>query len=73
MKILRVVLGLAISAIGFVAALVVLMAFFLLFPTDDGLVERLGSVLILALIEGTIFVGTFYAFRKVMGPRDDRA
>jgi hypothetical protein len=39
-------------------------------------VERLGAVLILALIEGGIFIATFYAFRKVIGPtppNDDRA
>jgi hypothetical protein len=69
MKILRVVFGLGIAAIGFVAALVMLMAFFLFFPTDDTLAARLGSVLILALIDGVIFVVTFYAFRKVMGPK----
>jgi len=69
MKFLRVVLGFAIGAVGFVAALVVLMVFFLFFPGDDTLAERLGAVVILALVEGVIFVGSFYAFRKVMGPR----
>ena len=68
MNFLRVILGLAIAATGVIAALVMLIALFFLFPAMDSSVERLGSPLILALIEGVIFVATFYAFRKVMGP-----
>ena len=67
MKILRVVFGLAIAGIAFVAALVMLITFFFVFPAEDGLAERLASVVILALIEGVIFAGAFFAFRKVMG------
>jgi hypothetical protein len=47
MNFLRVVFGIAVAGIGFVAALVMLIAFFLMFPPDDSLVERLGSVAIL--------------------------
>jgi hypothetical protein len=75
MKFLRVVLGLAIAGIAFVAALAMLITFFFFFPSEDGPAERLASVVILALIEGGIFAGAFFAFRKVMGPRprDDGA
>jgi hypothetical protein len=67
MKFLRVSLGLAIAAIGFLAALVMLAVFFLFFPADDTLVVRLGWAVILALVEGLIVSGTFFAFSKVMG------
>ena len=68
MKFLRLVFGLAIAAFGIVAALVMLVVFFLFFPTDDTLVVRFGWAAILALVEGGIYFGTFYAFRKVKGP-----
>jgi hypothetical protein len=68
MKFLRVSLGLAIAAIGFVVALVMLLVLFLFFPREDSLVVRFGWAVILALVEGVIFLGTFFAFRKVMGP-----
>jgi hypothetical protein len=67
MKFMRVILGLAIGAIGFVAALVMLMVFLLFFPVDDTLVVRLGWAVIVALVEGLIFVVTSCLFRKVMG------
>ena len=72
MKFLRVSLGLAFAAIGFVVALVMLLVLFLFFPGEDSLVVRLGWALIVALVEGVIFLGTFSAFRKVVGvrPRD---
>ena len=70
MKFLRVGLGLGIAAIGFVAALVMLLVFFLFFPVDDTPVVRLGWAVIVASVEGGIFAGTFYGFRKVVvGPR----
>jgi hypothetical protein len=69
MKFLRVSFGLAMAAIGFVAALVMLVVFFLFFPADDILVVRLGWAVILALVEGVIFLGTFSAFGKVVGLR----
>jgi hypothetical protein len=68
MKFLRVSFGLAMAAIGFVAALVMLVGFFLFFPAGDTLVVRLGWAVILALVEGVIFVVTSYVFRKVMRP-----
>jgi hypothetical protein len=68
MTFMRLILGLAVAGIGFVAAIVMLMVFFLFFPADDTLAVRLGWAVILALVEGGIFFGTFYAFRKVKGP-----
>jgi hypothetical protein len=62
-----VAFGLAIAAIGFVAALAILMAFFLFFPADDTLIVRLGWAAILALVEGGIFLGTLFASRRVVG------
>lgn len=69
MKILRMVLGLGVAGVGFVVALLILLVLLLFFPTDDGLVERLGWVLILALVEGSILVGTSFVFRKIWRPR----
>lgn len=69
MKFVRVSLGLGIAGVGFLAALVMLVFFFLFFPADDTLVVRLGWAVIVALVEGGIFLGTFYAFRKTVGLR----
>jgi hypothetical protein len=69
MKFLRVGLGLVIAVIGFVAALVILVVLFLFFPVDDTLAVRLGWAVTVALVEGGIIAGTFYAFRKVVDPR----
>jgi divalent metal cation (Fe/Co/Zn/Cd) transporter len=67
MNFLRVILGLAIAAIGFVAGLVILVAgIFYFFQANDSPVERFGSALIFALLAGAIMVGTFYAFRNVV-------
>jgi hypothetical protein len=74
MNFLRVVLGLAIAAIGFITALVMLMIAFVALSQDNhSLVERIGFTLIGALIVGVILVGTYYVFRKLIGrtPPDD--
>jgi hypothetical protein len=69
MNFLRVVFGLAIAGAGFVAALVMLIAFLLLSPASHSPLERVGSILILVLLETAIGFGTYYAFGKVMGPK----
>jgi hypothetical protein len=68
---MRVVLGLLIATIGFVAALAPLMLFLSL-PALRSPLERVGSVLLLVLIETVLGFTTYHAFGKVMGstPRD---
>ena len=68
MNFLRVVLGLAIAAIGLVVALVMLFLGIAFFKSNGSVVAQVGSVLICALLEAVIILGTFFAFRKVMGP-----
>jgi hypothetical protein len=43
--------------------------FFMFFLTDDTVVVRLGWAVTVALVEGAIFAGAFYAFRRVVGLR----
>ena len=74
MNFLRIILGLSIAANGFMAALLMLIAFLLVsFPASPSPLQRVGTVLILVLIETAIGFATYYAFGKVMGPtpRDD--
>ena len=73
MNLLRVVLGIAIAGFGSMAALLMLIVFFFSLSADGSSRAWVAWVLFFALVEGAIFLVTFYAFRKVMGPtpRDD--
>lgn len=66
MDFMRVVLGLLTAASGFIAVLAVLMGFLCL-PAIHSPLERVGSVLVLVLIEMAIGFATYQAFGKVMG------
>jgi hypothetical protein len=60
---LHVVFGLAIAAIGLVAAGLMLFIGIFSFQADHSPVERFGSALICALIAAAIIAGAFFAFR----------
>lgn len=68
MILLRVLFALAIGAVGFIAALVVGFVGIASLYAGHSLAGEIGSLLILVLIEGVIFVGTFYIVIKVTGP-----